>query len=122
MPVRSLSSSVLKWPSSEEVLSAARRWAEGLRRQHREVVAVGVFGSYARGEGAFGSDLDLVVLVTESDAPPLRRSAAWPSEDLPVPSDILTYTLEEWSALAQAAGFRRTLWRETAWLVGNPGR
>ncbi len=58
MPVTSSSSSVKRWPATEPVLRALRDWAdiEALRRP--ELEALGYFGSYARGDEGFGSDLD----------------------------------------------------------------
>jgi predicted nucleotidyltransferase len=49
MPVRSLNSPVLIWPDAESVDLAARRWAEHAS-QNPEVVRIGYFGSYARGD------------------------------------------------------------------------
>ena len=75
MPVQSLTSSVLRWPDPESVHRAARARAIGLAAAHAEVAAVGCFGSYARGDAAVGSDLDLVVLIQESSVPFERRAA-----------------------------------------------
>jgi predicted nucleotidyltransferase len=36
---------------------------------HPEVVRVGYFGSYARGDWGVGSDLDLIIIVDRSDEP-----------------------------------------------------
>lgn len=121
MPVRSLRSSVMRWPAREEVLPKAREWAEGLNLHG--LVAVGVFGSYARGEAGVGSDLDLVLLVQESPLAFEQRSAKLPLEALPVPAEALVYTLEEWRALAKRSPrFFRTLEREAVWVWGSPPR
>ena len=69
MPVRSLSSPVLKWPHKGEVDQAARRWAGELAARHPEVVRIGYFGSYARDDWGVGSDLDLIAIVKEWDGP-----------------------------------------------------
>jgi hypothetical protein len=50
MPVRSLSSSVLKWPNKKAVDSAVRLWAEKVSRERKDVQKIGYFGSYARGD------------------------------------------------------------------------
>src|SRR5256885_999234 len=70
LPVRSLSSSVVVWPDRAAVESALRLWAEEAARIP-ELVRVGYFGSYARGDWGVGSDLD-VVLVVAGRHPPLR--------------------------------------------------
>jgi hypothetical protein len=46
-----------------------------------------------------GSDLDLVVIVKNSDQPFQRRAVTWDTVELPVPTDVLVYTEEEWQLL-----------------------
>ena len=117
MPVRSLNSSVLKWPDAEVVGQAARAWVSAAVAAHPEVVRIGYFGSYARGEAGVGSDLDLVAVVASADAPFERRALNWPLEGLPVPAEILVYTEGEWARmLAEGGRFARVLQRETVWL------
>ncbi|MCS6937396.1 MAG: nucleotidyltransferase domain-containing protein [Candidatus Bipolaricaulota bacterium] len=96
MPVRSLSSSVLRWPDARTVDQVVRRWAEQIAQQHPEVRRIGYFGSYARGDWGVGSDLDTIVIVEHSQEPFIRRAACWDTLDLPVPVDLLIYTLSEW--------------------------
>lgn len=91
MPVRSTSSSFLRWPDAETVLAAARAWAEEQAERKPELTRPGVVGSYARGEAGVGSDLDLVAVVTRTDRPRHRRLVDWPYEELPVPT--LAYSL-----------------------------
>jgi predicted nucleotidyltransferase len=45
-----------------------------LVRVEAGIVAVGIFGSYARGDWGVGSDLDLVVVVEDSSEPFERRA------------------------------------------------
>jgi predicted nucleotidyltransferase len=120
MPVRSLTSPVLRWPDAEAVRRAAEAWAEALVETEPQVVAIGYFGSYARGDAGAGSDLDLVVVVRESALPFERRAARWPLESLPVPADLLVYTTAEWCGLAgRSPRFARALHDETHWLIGS---
>lgn len=99
MPVRSLTSSVHTWPTAETVRSAVAEWGNALIDTRPRVQRVGVFGSYARGDWGVGSDLDVVVLVDETDVPFLERPSAFDTLSLPVPVDLLVYTLEEWRRL-----------------------
>ena len=69
MPVRSLRSSTITWPTAEEVIAALEPWASKLARDHPHIVAIGYFGSYAAGRSGVGSDLDLVVITEETDTP-----------------------------------------------------
>ncbi len=101
MPVRSLSSAVLKWPDRPMVVAAAERWAQGVAVARPAVVAVGHFGSTVRGGFGVGSDLDLVVLLAESAVPFERRASGFDVTRLPVPADLLVYTTAEWDALVR---------------------
>lgn len=117
MPVRSLRSSVLRWPNREAVETALKAWLQA--HAPPGLLALGYFGSYARGEAGVGSDLDLILLVRESPLPPWQRPAQLPLEELPVPAEALVYTLEEWKALPQKSPrFAEALRRETRWVFG----
>ena len=118
MPVRSLNSSVLVWPNRAQVDEAIRRWAEAALASHPDVRRLGYFGSYARADWGFGSDLDLLAIVAASDEPRERRAVGWDLAALPVPAEILIYTEREWSDLAAVGGrFWRTLEKDAVWLV-----
>ena len=118
MPVTSSTSSTKHWPSAEVVLSAANAWAREAAEQRPDLIALGCFGSYARGEAGFGSDLDLVAVVGSENRPMTERSRAWHTETLPVPADLLVYTLSEWKRLeAEGGRFVQTLRAEVRWLV-----
>jgi predicted nucleotidyltransferase len=111
MPVRSLSSPVLKWPSRETVLSAARQWARALRGRDARVLQVGCFGSYARGEAGVGSDLDLVVVMREGEA-----RDTFDVSRLPVPADVVVFEAGRWIDLSsEPTGIARTIAREAVW-------
>lgn len=116
MPVRSLNSSVLKWPDAQEVDAAARKWAETVSASDPRVRAIGYFGSYARGNWGVGSDVDLVVLVDRCDERSDRRGLRYDASKLPVPADVLVYTVDEWEALRSDRGFIRQADEEMVWV------
>jgi uncharacterized protein len=117
MPVRSLNSSVIKWPDLKAVRQAIGQWAKEEVRKHTGLIRLGYFGAYARGEWGVGSDLDLIAIVTEPPEAFERRNLSWSLTSLPVPSDLLVYTLAEWESLDKKGGrFARTLSRETVWI------
>lgn len=101
MPVRSSLSSVLRWPDAQTVDRAVRRWALQLSHSRSDVRRIGYFGSYARGDGGVGSDLDLIIIVATSERAFVRRAADWDTTSLPVPADLLVYTQTEWHMLEQ---------------------
>ncbi len=117
MPVRSLSSSVLRWPDQASVEKAVTEWAGRERERRPELVKIGYFGSFARGDAGVGSDLDLVAVVGESTESFERRAVNWDLSSLPVPSEILVYTQHEWETLMERGGrFARMLREEAVWL------
>lgn len=122
MPVRSLTSSIMKWPSRDDVHAAFEQWTESLKyiAESSAVLSVGYFGSYARGDFGVGSDLDVVILLAESSEPFECRANAWDFYSIPVPVEAQVYTLEEWQRLPERLPrFYRTLMKETCWLL-NP--
>lgn len=123
MPVRSLNSSVLKWPKRKQVDEAVRRWAAAAIQLRPDVIRIGYFGSYARGDWGVGSDLDLVVIVNHADEPFERRSLKWDLDELLVPADLLVYTLTEWESIQKQGGrFARTLLQDTVWVYSRNDR
>jgi uncharacterized protein len=123
MPLRSSDSSVLKWPTKGEVDRSARRWLEQVFDAHKELVAGGYFGSYARDDWGVGSDLDLLLIVAASELPFTRRGLAFDTLSLPVPADLVVYTEVEWRRLLEEGNpFVCRLERETVWVRRSPER
>ena len=116
MPVRSLHSSVLKWPDGTAVDRGVREWARRIGTAGPRVLRIGYFGSYARGEWGVGSDVDVVMIVERSEEPFERRAAHWDTTKLPVPADLLVYTVEEWERLKGEGAFARRADREAVWV------
>ena len=116
MPVRSLHSSVMKWPDRAAVARCVRARAavEGSRRP--EVRRIGYFGSLGRGDWGVGSDVDLLIIVDRAAEPFERRAIDWDTGGLPVPADVLVYTLSEWEQMHPGSRFRRTLDEELHWV------
>ncbi len=118
MPQRSSSGSVLRWPSSESVLEAAGRWAERQAAAQPELEAVGVFGSYGRGDAGVGSDLDLLLVLRQCELPIWERLRPWDTADLPLATDLLVYSRREWESLPQwNPKLAATLERDLRWLI-----
>jgi predicted nucleotidyltransferase len=95
---------------------AVRRWVEEAVQERSDVLRVGYFGSYARGDWSVGSDLDLVMVIKSSTQPFEKRAAQWDTTGLPVPTELLVYTEEEWRRLDPQSRFYQTLLRETVWV------
>jgi len=80
-----------------------------------EVLAVVLFGSLAEGRLSVGSDVDLLVILSQSDDPFLERLRLYVPERFPTDVDVFPYTLDEirrGQPLArQALSQGRILWR-----------
>ena len=117
MPVRSLNSSVFKWPNRAQVEIALRDWAAIAIEEHPEMLRLGYFGSYARSDWGVGSDLDLLVVVSQTQIPFEQRSLSWDLSQLPIPAELLIYTEQEWQRMKMEQGkFARTLAEEAVWI------
>jgi predicted nucleotidyltransferase len=116
MPVRSLHSSVLKWPDQQTVDAALKSWSAEQAQEQPGIERLGYFGSYARGDWGVGSDLDVVAIITETSEPFERRPLKWDLNTLPVPADLVVYTLREWKNLQiKDTKFAHMLRDETIW-------
>ncbi|RZM81812.1 nucleotidyltransferase domain-containing protein [Leptolyngbya iicbica] len=117
MPVRSLNSSILRWPSRDEVDQALRQWVARHEPDLTGAIAIGYFGSYARGDAGVGSDLDVVMILRQSDVSFTQRSQQWNFLSIPVPVEAQIYTAAEWAQLTvNQPRFHSTLVTETVWL------
>lgn len=115
MPVRSLNSSVLKWPDRETARRAVRAWGRHLLSEHSQLRRVGYFGSYARDDWGVGSDLDGVLIVERADGPFEERAADVDATTLPVPADMFVYTVGEHASLT--GRMREVLQQEVVWVA-----
>ena len=107
----------MRWPGREEVEAAAVEWAQRQRAWRSDIVRLGFFGSYARGDHGPGSDLDLIAVVQACDRPFVDRPLDWDTGGMPVPATIMVYTLEEWEEmLAEGRRFATTVQAEAVWL------
>ena len=109
----------MSWPDRRSVDAAARRWAESAAPAHPGTLAIGYFGSYARGDAGVGSDLDLLVVVDEAALPFFERALNGHRRPA-VPAEALIYTVDEWRRLAEeGTRFARVLLDETVWVWGE---
>ncbi|MFW5871351.1 MAG: nucleotidyltransferase domain-containing protein [Verrucomicrobiota bacterium] len=122
MPVRSLNSSVLKWPDAATTHKAVRDWAIEQAANNPEIVRIGFFGSYAEGNWGVGSDLDLVMVVKESLEPFERRACRWDTTSLPVPADLLVFTEQEWEEGWFSQKFNRIMRKKVVWVYPGEKR
>ncbi|MBD3183133.1 nucleotidyltransferase domain-containing protein [Candidatus Poribacteria bacterium] len=113
MPVRYLNSPIMKWPDAKMVDSAVRKWASAAANDRDDITQIGYFGSYARGDWGVGSDLDLIVILRNSQLPFEKRTLGWDTSEIPVPVDLMVYTEGE---LNKENSFIQTALNEAVWV------
>lgn len=93
-----------------------RLWSSRQTLERTGIVAIGYFGSYARGDWGVGSDLDVVAIVYDTKERFERRALNWDLTSLPVPTELLVYTVDEWkNRLNEANHFIQRLNQEVVW-------
>ena len=118
MPVRSLTQSVWRWPTPEQVLQQVQAWAVEQKQNAPGLQQVGVFGSYGRGSAGFGSDLDLLIVDLDARGGQIDRLQRWPLEQLPLSCDALVLTPAELTTrLTDGTRMAAELQRDLRWLL-----
>lgn len=83
-------------------------------RERPEVLAVVLFGSFASGRAALGSDVDLLIILSEDQRRFLDRIPDYVSDAFPVALEVFPYTLGEVQAgqplAAEALRTGKILW------------
>ena len=101
MQTRSYGSVKVIYLDRPAVLTATRKAVEKLAQKRPEVQKVILFGSMARGDAVPGSDVDLLVVVTESDRSFLDRIAEYRLSGIPVSVDVFAYTQQEFAKMLE---------------------
>ncbi len=91
-----------------------REWARVLTERHPEVLRVGYITNPADGDN--NGHLDVLLIVAQSDLPFEQRAAAWHVDTLPVPVDLMVYTLDEWLRIPRDSRFAQAVQREARWV------
>lgn len=78
----------------EEILRRIKEWARGLRKDP-SVLAVILFGSFARGEATPMSDADILIILSQTTLSFEERILKYRPVGLGVSVEVFPYTLEE---------------------------
>jgi uncharacterized protein len=79
----------------EQILKALENLIQEWTQQHPELEKVILFGSFARGDYFPGSDLDVLLMLENSDQPLLNRIRQFLPTHFPVDIDVFPYTQAE---------------------------
>lgn len=99
MPNTSSASVRIFWLDRAAVLRELEAAARQLKAVHPEIEQVLLFGSLARNQGVPGSDADLLLVLSASNATFLERIPRYLPEGLSVGVDVFPYTRTEISAM-----------------------
>ena len=103
--------------TDQKISAYAQRLAEDPR-----VVAVVLFGSHARGDATAISDIDVLILLSQSGLPFHQRIPEFLYAGAGLSMDLFPYTLEEArTALREGWGVTNVALREGLWLVDKAG-
>jgi predicted nucleotidyltransferase len=114
-----LSSVVVKSIDEGDVRRAADAWVKRLLDSRPEVEEVVVFGSFARGTFAPGSDLDVLIVLTQSRKPFRDRIPDYLPGSFPVGVDVLPYTRAELESSVSPALIAEV--KHSEWSYVRPG-
>jgi len=100
-------------------LEAARSWAADLRSRRPELVRVGLFGSYVTDTYGPGSDLDVLIEVTQASVTRRAdRADDYLPKAFPVGVDLFVYTSAELARLrAEGSGWLAAIDRDAVWFA-----
>jgi predicted nucleotidyltransferase len=79
----------------EGVRARLRQWAQALGEADSNVLAVVLFGSFARGDYTAASDADVLILLRESNLRFDERIPLYRPRRIGVSVDVFPYTLQE---------------------------
>ena len=92
---RSTGSVTVIYLDREQVVENTRAAVSALASERAEIERVVLFGSMARGDAVPGSDVDLLMVLSESRFPFLDRSVEYKPKGIPVAVDVFAYTEDE---------------------------
>ena len=105
-----MTSVVVKSADRHRIQQAVRSYVEWLYATHPEVEKVIWFGSWIRGLPTPGSDVDLCLILSESNKTMRERVCDYLPVGFPVGLDLFPYTREEFDSLSERSpGWYKTI-------------
>ncbi|NOX54146.1 MAG: nucleotidyltransferase domain-containing protein [Planctomycetes bacterium] len=102
------------WLDRKLALERAKEAAGRVLAECPDVVRVGIFGSVATGRAVPGSDVDVLIVLSQSDERPLDRPARFQPyfETVGLPVDLFCFTEDE----AAGSRFFQTAAAQAVWV------
>jgi len=101
MPGKSSDSVKVFFADKNEVLNQLKKYVHRLRSQRDDVEQIGLFGSYATDTYGPASDLDLLIVLRQSNKRFLDRMPELMPNDVSVGCDVFAYTKDEIERMKQ---------------------
>ena len=98
-PEESSNSVRVRYADPELIRNAVRGYARDLRTAHPEVRSIRWFGSWVNDTASVGSDVDLCIVIAQSEKPPRDRMPDYLPLSFPVGIDLFVYTEAELAQL-----------------------
>jgi predicted nucleotidyltransferase len=87
------------------IAKAIARLVEELSQKYPEIERISLFGSFARDEAVPGSDVDILIVLTDSDLPFKDRITKYMPSSFPVGIDVFPYTRSEMEAMLDQGNY-----------------
>ena len=98
-PRESLNTVRVRYSDPEGIRKAVDYFVERVTQEHPEIISVIWFGSWIDGSHTPGSDVDLCILLDESNQSRRDRTPEFLPRGFPVDMDLFVYTRQEWASL-----------------------
>ena len=95
MQTRSSDSVKIKYLDKPGIMKAITRLVEDLSQKHPEIEEIYLFGSFARDEAVPGSDVDILIVLTDSPLSFMDRMTGYMPSSFPVGVEVFPYTRRE---------------------------
>ncbi len=120
MQRRSSSSVKIRSVPRETVITALSGWFQSLSADHPEIKKAGLFGSSARGDYTPSSDVDILLIVSNSSSPMWKRALDYPPPPGPVGAELFIYAEVEIDALErEGSQWLGQILKEVVWLEAD---
>ena len=105
MQTRSSDSVKIRYLDKPGIMKAISRLVEELSQKYPEIERISLFGSFARDEAVPGSDVDILIVLTDSDLPFKDRIREYMPSSFPVGIDVVPYTKSEMDTMLSQGNY-----------------
>ena len=110
----------IRYLDKAAIMSALTHWVDELSREYPKIEEIRLFGSLARDEAVPGSDVDILIVLAESDLPFNDRIEKYMPSSFPVGIDVFPYTeLEIETMLEQGNYFLKSAMKDSILLFSR---